>query len=95
MDLAAEGFDGLTYFVYRPLPDQRIGNAEDVSRKIKGAFVEFPNWRNSENALHELQKQVTFAILTRGWCGCSTHALEMGVLFVQWNPEFQRGAAGV
>ena len=26
------------------------------------AFVEFPNWKQSENALRELRKKVTFAI---------------------------------
>ncbi len=59
---AEKGFDGLTYFVYRTLLDSEIGNAEDVSRKIKAAFVEFPNWKQSENSLRELRKQVTFAI---------------------------------
>ena len=33
-----------------------------MSRKIKAAFVEFPNWKQSENSLRELRKQVTFAI---------------------------------
>ena len=59
---AEKGFDGLTWFVYRTLLDARIDHAEDVSRRIKTAFVEFPNWRHSENALRELRKQVTFAI---------------------------------
>jgi len=59
---AEKGFDGLTWFVYRTLLDARIDKAEDVSRRIKEAFVEFPNWKHSENALRELRKQVTFAI---------------------------------
>ena len=59
---AEKGFDGLTYFVYRTLLDSEIENAEDVSRKIKAAFVEFPNWKQSENSLRELRKKVTFAI---------------------------------
>ncbi|MCD6430575.1 MAG: HsdR family type I site-specific deoxyribonuclease, partial [Deltaproteobacteria bacterium] len=59
---AEKGFDGLTYFVYRTLLDAEIDHAEDVSRKIRGAFVEFPNWQKSESALRELRKQVTFAI---------------------------------
>ncbi len=59
---AEKAFDGLTYFVYRTLLDAGIGNAEGVSRKIRGAFAEFPNWKRSENALRELRKQVTFAI---------------------------------
>ncbi|MBW9267439.1 MAG: HsdR family type I site-specific deoxyribonuclease [Candidatus Thiodiazotropha sp. (ex. Lucinisca nassula)] len=59
---AEKGFDGLTWFVYRTLLDAHIENAEDVSRKIKAAFIEYPNWKQSENALRELRKKVTFAI---------------------------------
>jgi len=61
---AEKGFDGLTFFVYRTLLDADIDNAEDVSRKIKDAFAEFPNWRKSENALRELRKMITFAIFS-------------------------------
>jgi len=61
---AEKGFDGLTFFVYRTLLDANIDNAEDVSRKIKDAFAEFPNWRKSENALRELRKMITFAIFS-------------------------------
>ena len=60
---AEKGFDGLTYFVYRTLLDAKIKNAEEVSRKIRQAFVEFPSWKKSENSLRELRKKVTFAIL--------------------------------
>ncbi len=59
---AEKSFDGLTYFVYRSLLDAKIENAEVVSRKIRHAFTEFPNWKRSENALRELRKKVTFAI---------------------------------
>ena len=59
---AEKSFDGLTYFVYRSLLDARIDNAEVVSRKIRRAFSDFPNWRVSEDALRELRKKVTFAI---------------------------------
>ncbi|MBK7765064.1 MAG: HsdR family type I site-specific deoxyribonuclease, partial [Sulfuritalea sp.] len=59
---AEKSFDGLTYFVYRSLLDAKIQNAEVVSRKIRHAFTEFPNWKRSENALRELRKKVTFAI---------------------------------
>lgn len=61
---AEKSFDGLTYFVYRSLLDAKIQNAEAVSRKIRHAFTEFPNWKRSENALRELRKKVTFAIFT-------------------------------
>ncbi|WPL18378.1 Type-1 restriction enzyme R protein [Thiorhodovibrio winogradskyi] len=60
---AEKSFDGLTYFVYRTLLDAGIGNPEAVSRKIRLAFGEFSNWKRSENALRELRKQVTFALL--------------------------------
>ena len=60
---AEKGFDGLTYFVYRTLLDAEVKNAEEVSRKIKQAFIEFPNWKKSENSLRELRKKVTFAVL--------------------------------
>lgn len=33
-----------------------------MSRKIRLAFAEYPNWKRSENALRELRKKVTFAI---------------------------------
>ena len=59
---AEKGFDGLTFFVYRTLLDANIKNPEEVSGKIKIAFVEHPNWRTSEAALRELRKEVTFAI---------------------------------
>ena len=60
---AEKSFDGLTYFVYRSLLDAKIQNAEEVSRKIRRAFAEFPNWKRSDSALRELRKKVTFAIV--------------------------------
>lgn len=59
---AEKAFDGLTYFVYRSLLDAKIENAEAVSRKIRQAFADHPNWKRSESALRELRKKVTFAI---------------------------------
>jgi hypothetical protein len=59
---AKKGFDGLTYIVYRTLLDADIENADEVSRKVKAAFVEFPNWSKSERSLRELRRKVTFAI---------------------------------
>ena len=59
---AKRGFDGLTFFVYRTLLDAKVNNPEAVSRKIKDAFIAYPNWKRSEAALRELRKQVTFAI---------------------------------
>lgn len=62
---AEKGFDGLTYFVYRTLLDAQIDNPEEVSRRIRQAFVEFPNWKKSENSLRELRQKVTFAVLAK------------------------------
>ena len=59
---AEKSFDGLTYFVYRSLSNAGIDNAEAVSRTIRQAFSDFPNWQHSENALRELRNEVTFAI---------------------------------
>jgi type I restriction enzyme, R subunit len=62
---AEKGFDGLTYFVYRTLLDAEINKAEEVSRKIKQAFLQFSNWKKSENSLRELRQKVTFAVLAK------------------------------
>jgi len=59
---AAKGIDGLTFFVFRMLEDAKIGNAEAVSRMIREAFVETPNWKRSDSQLRELRKKVTFSI---------------------------------
>ena len=57
-----KGFDALTYFVYRSLLDAEIEEAETVSEKIKTAFADHPNWRQSEASLRDLRQKVTFAI---------------------------------
>ena len=57
-----KGFDALTYFVYRSLLDAEVEEAETVSEKIKTAFADHPNWRQSEASLRDLRQKVTFAI---------------------------------
>ncbi|MDY0297977.1 MAG: HsdR family type I site-specific deoxyribonuclease [Acidobacteriota bacterium] len=59
---AARRIDGLTYFVCHMLEDAKIGNAEVVSRRIREAFAETPNWKRSDSQLRELRKKVTFAV---------------------------------
>ena len=59
---AEKQFDGLTHFVFERLTDADIGNAEQVSRSIRKAFDENPNWRKSDRAMIDLRQQVTFAI---------------------------------
>jgi type I restriction enzyme R subunit len=62
---AEKGFDGLTYFVYRTMLDAGLNNPEEVSKKIKRAFVEHAGWKQSEKELRELRKKVYFAIFTQ------------------------------
>ena len=59
---AEKGFDALTYFVYRSLLDAAVEEGEAISRKIKAAFADHPNWRQSEASLRDLRQKVTFAI---------------------------------
>jgi type I restriction enzyme R subunit len=54
--------DGLTYFVLCKLTDEGVANADIASKKVRDAFAEFANWRQSEKELRELRKKVTFAI---------------------------------
>jgi type I restriction enzyme R subunit len=59
---AEKSLDGLTFFVYCTLLDAGLKNAEDVSRKVRKAFAEYPHWRGSEKELRELRQQMTFAM---------------------------------
>ena len=59
---AKRGFDDLAFFVFQNLEAAQIRHPEEVSAKIKAAFVQFPNWQRSDNELRELRKKVTFAI---------------------------------
>lgn len=61
---AERGFDGLTYFVYRTVLDAGISSPEEVSTKIKTAFTEHFNWKQSEKELRELRQKVTFAVFS-------------------------------
>jgi type I restriction enzyme R subunit len=57
-----KGFDGLTYFVYSTLLNAGVTEPERVSRKIKEAFVEYPNWASSEKEYREVRQKTTFAL---------------------------------
>jgi type I restriction enzyme, R subunit len=59
---AEKGYDSLRYFMFRSLQDAGVNDAEGVSAKVANAFVEYPNWRQSEAELRELRKAVTFAV---------------------------------
>lgn len=54
--------DGLSYFVLCKLNDQGVKNADAVCKNVREAFVQFPNWRRSQNELRQLRQKVTFAI---------------------------------
>jgi type I restriction enzyme R subunit len=66
---AEQGFDDLTFFVYRSLLEANINNPEAVCNQIRSAFGNHPNWRTSEAALRELRNQVTFAL----YAACDQH----------------------
>jgi type I restriction enzyme R subunit len=59
---SAKGLDALTYFVLCRLTDDGVPNPEPVSKKVREAFTQFPNWQHSEAELRELRKNVTFAL---------------------------------
>jgi type I restriction enzyme R subunit len=59
---AERGYDSLRYFVFTTLQESDVKNAEGVSAKVASAFVEHASWRESEAALRELRKAVTFAV---------------------------------
>ncbi len=59
---AKRGFDELAYFVHHTLSEAGIGNAETVSREIRQAFADLPDWNGSDNAFRELRTKVTLAI---------------------------------
>ena len=61
-DQAAKGLDGLTYFVLCKLTDDGIPNPDVVSKRVRDAFAQHPNWQRSEAELREVRKRVTFAI---------------------------------
>ena len=60
---AEKGFDDLTFFIYKKMLENEINNAEEITKEIKGQFVNHPNWKSSEKELRELRKAVYFALL--------------------------------
>ncbi len=62
---AEKGFDGITYFVYSTLLDAGITEPEEISTKIKAAFVEYPNWVSSEKEYREVRQKATFALYSQ------------------------------
>ncbi|HET9057060.1 MAG TPA: HsdR family type I site-specific deoxyribonuclease [Chitinophagaceae bacterium] len=60
---AEKGFDDLTFFIYKKLLESKINNAEELTKQIKGEFVNHPNWKSSEKDLRELRQAVYFALL--------------------------------
>lgn len=65
-DQAEKGFDGLVPTLSTERCSMRgLNNAEEISKKIKSAFVEHSGWKQSEKELRELRKKVTFAIFSQ------------------------------
>jgi type I restriction enzyme R subunit len=62
---AEKGYDSLRFFVLKALEESEVPQAEDVSGKIANAFIEHPNWLQSEAELRELRKAATFAIFAQ------------------------------
>lgn len=60
---AEKGFDDLTFFIYKKMLESKINNAEEITKQIKGEFVNHPNWKTSEKELRELRQAVYFALL--------------------------------
>lgn len=60
---AEKGFDDLTFFIYKKMLENEINNAEEITKQIKGEFVNHPNWKSSEKELRELRQAVYFALL--------------------------------
>lgn len=61
---AEKGFDDLTFFIYKKMVESEINNAEEITKQIKGEFVNHPNWKSSEKELRELRQAVYFALLS-------------------------------
>jgi type I restriction enzyme R subunit len=61
---AQKGFDDLTFFIYKKMLENKINNAEEITKQIKGEFVNHPNWKSSEKELRELRQAVYFALLS-------------------------------
>ncbi len=59
---AKKGYDSLRFFVFTLLQEASVKDAEGVSEKVAKAFVEHPNWRQTDADLRELRKAVTFAL---------------------------------
>jgi len=62
---AEQGFDGLTFFIFKTLKENGIPDAENVTDKIKTAFINNPNWFRAEKEYRELRKKITFAIYAK------------------------------
>ena len=61
-DQAEKGYDTLRYFLFTSLQGAGVANPERVSEKVARAFVDYPNWQQSEADLRELRKAATFAV---------------------------------
>ncbi|MDO8725812.1 MAG: HsdR family type I site-specific deoxyribonuclease [Candidatus Methanoperedens sp.] len=58
-----KGFDGLTFFIFRTLIDKGFKKADEITKQIKGEFINNPNWKTSEKELRDLRTGAYYALL--------------------------------
>ena len=58
-----KGFDGLTFFIFRTLLDKGFKKADEITKQIKGEFINNPNWKTSEKELRDLRTGAYYALL--------------------------------
>lgn len=59
---AEKGYDAVRYFVYSALESEGVPDPDKISERVMRAFVEFPNWKESEAEYREVRKAMTFAV---------------------------------
>ncbi len=58
-----KGFDCLTFFIFRTLIDKGFKKADEITKQIKGEFINNPNWKTSEKELRDLRTGAYYALL--------------------------------
>jgi type I restriction enzyme R subunit len=60
---AQQGFDGLTFFIFRLLQSKEINQVEEKTAKIIEIFQRHPHWKTSEKELRDVYNEVFIALL--------------------------------
>ena len=61
---AEKGLDGLSYFIFKLLTENKFEDAEEKVKEIKKLFVKFPNWKTSEKDSRTLRQETTLILLS-------------------------------